>query len=101
MKIPKRNGAAIQPPDADAILHKLYRGLSREELERAAIDQNKQIFELSNRDGVKAGADENESPQRILTLRSPDELLGMVFDNSDIILGDRLLAKGQPLSTLR
>jgi KaiC/GvpD/RAD55 family RecA-like ATPase len=97
MKIPKRNVAAIQPSDADAILRKLYGGLSRDELERAAIDASKRISELENRDDAKAGANENESPQRILTLRSPDELLGMVFDNSDIILGDRLLAKGQPL----
>jgi hypothetical protein len=34
---------------------------------------------------------------RVLTLRSPDELLAMRFDDSDIILGDRLLADGQPL----
>ncbi|HVR34279.1 MAG TPA: AAA family ATPase [Methylomirabilota bacterium] len=32
-----------------------------------------------------------------LTLRTPDELLAMTFDESDIILGDRLLAKGQSL----
>jgi len=42
-------------------------------------------------------ADARESKQRILTLRSPDELLAMRFDDSDVILGDRLLAKGQPL----
>jgi hypothetical protein len=42
-------------------------------------------------------ADARESKQRILTLRSPDELLAMTFDDSDVILGDRLLAKGQPL----
>jgi hypothetical protein len=42
-------------------------------------------------------ADASESKQRILTLRSPDELLAMQFDDSDVILGDRLLAKGQPL----
>jgi hypothetical protein len=35
--------------------------------------------------------------KRVLTLRSPTELLAMHFDDSDIILGDRLLAKGQPL----
>ena len=35
--------------------------------------------------------------ERVLTLRSPDELLAMQFDDSDIILGERLLAKGQPL----
>jgi len=32
-----------------------------------------------------------------LTLRRPAELLEMEFDESDNILGDRLLAKGQPL----
>lgn len=40
---------------------------------------------------------DSESKQRVLTLRSPDELLAMLFDDSDIILGERLLAKGQPL----
>ena len=43
------------------------------------------------------GATESEPKQRVLTLRSPDELLAMQFDDSDIILGERLLAKGQPL----
>ena len=42
-------------------------------------------------------ADAIETKQRTLTLRSPDELLAMQFDDSDVILGDRLLAKGQPL----
>jgi hypothetical protein len=32
-----------------------------------------------------------------LTIRTPDELLAMQFDDSDVILGDRLLADGQPL----
>jgi hypothetical protein len=32
-----------------------------------------------------------------LTIRAPDELLGMTFDDSDRILGDRLLATGQSL----
>ena len=32
-----------------------------------------------------------------LTLRSPDELLAMQFDDSDRIIGDRLLATGQSL----
>jgi RecA-family ATPase len=32
-----------------------------------------------------------------LTLRKPDEILAMQFDDSDIILGDRLLAKAQSL----
>lgn len=39
----------------------------------------------------------DESQPRILTLRRPDELLAQQFDDSDIVLGDRLLAKGQPL----
>lgn len=34
---------------------------------------------------------------RNLTLRSPDEILGMEFNDSDIILGDRLLAQAQSL----
>ncbi len=34
-------------------------------------------------------------PARKLTLRSPDEILAMQFDDSDRILGDRILAKGQ------
>jgi hypothetical protein len=33
-----------------------------------------------------------------LTLRSPDELLAMTFDDSDRIIGDRLLATGQSLA---
>lgn len=33
-----------------------------------------------------------------LSIRSPSEILGMHFDDSDRILGDRLLAKGQPLT---
>jgi hypothetical protein len=43
------------------------------------------------------GHDTSETKQRVLTLRSPDDLLAMTFDDSDVILGDRLLAKGQPL----
>jgi hypothetical protein len=39
----------------------------------------------------------DESAPRKLTLRSPDEILAMQFDDSDIIIGDRLLAKGQSL----
>ena len=40
---------------------------------------------------------EPETKIRTLTLRTPEQLLEMVFDDSDMILGDRLLAKGQPL----
>ena len=35
-----------------------------------------------------------------LTIRTPNELINMAFDGNDIILGDRLLAKGQPLTIL-
>jgi len=35
---------------------------------------------------------------RTLTVRSPDEILGFNFDDSDRILGDRLLATGQYLT---
>ncbi len=68
-----------------------------EKLKIIVHDQHGQILELINRKSINAGVDEAESENQTLTLRSPDELLGMVFDDSDIILGDRLLAKGQPL----
>jgi RecA-family ATPase len=35
-----------------------------------------------------------------LTIRKPDEILAMEFDDSDRILGDRLLAKGQSMTIL-
>ena len=48
--------------------------------------------------GVNPMVQEEQSVRRAkLTLRSPDEILAMQFDDSDIILGDRLLAKGQSL----
>lgn len=40
-------------------------------------------------------APDNETPSVKLTLRSPDEILAMQFDDSDIILGDRIIASGQ------
>jgi hypothetical protein len=39
---------------------------------------------------------DNSNPDR-LTLRRPDEILAMTFDDSDRILGDRILASGQSL----
>lgn len=39
----------------------------------------------------------NATRSERLTIRKPDELLAMQFDESDRILGDRLLAKGQSL----
>ena len=35
-----------------------------------------------------------------LSIRTPDELVHMAFDDSDRLLGDRLLARGQPLTIL-
>ena len=42
-----------------------------------------------------AGA--NSEPERCLTIRSPGEILAMSFDDSDRILGDRLLCRGSSL----
>jgi hypothetical protein len=46
--------------------------------------------------GVDADGHPKEPKQRF-TLRKPNEFLEMRFDDSDIILGQRLLAVGQPL----
>ena len=35
-----------------------------------------------------------------LSIRTPNELINMTFDESDILLGDRLLARGQPMTIL-
>jgi AAA domain len=67
--------------------------MSRRDLERGYVDMHQQLLEAVNRNEQEPGAES----QRVLTLRSPDELLAMPFDDSDIILGDRLLAKGQSL----
>ncbi len=40
---------------------------------------------------------ETETKPRTFTIRTPDEILGMEFDDSDNYLGDRVLAAGQPL----
>src|SRR5207245_2742064 len=42
-------------------------------------------------------AEAEAEPAKSLTIRAPDEILAMDFDDSDIILGDRLLALGQSL----
>ena len=39
--------------------------------------------------------DEPETVKVKLSIRSPDEILAMSFDDTDIVMGDRLLAKGQ------
>lgn len=45
---------------------------------------------------VSTVADLNrERNERKLTVRRPSEILGMAFDDSDVILGDRVVAKGQ------
>jgi hypothetical protein len=41
-----------------------------------------------------------DPPRQKLSIRTPDELINMVFDDTDCLLGDRLLAKGQPLTIL-
>lgn len=43
-------------------------------------------------------ADPTSAPQtNSFTIRTPDEILNMAFDDSDIIMGDRILAEGQSL----
>jgi hypothetical protein len=48
-------------------------------------------------EGVRRALDDldRESPAHRFTVRQPDELLDLVFDDRDIILGDRLIAEGQ------
>jgi hypothetical protein len=55
-----------------------------------------QIFQLVDQTPAWTPDAGNEKSSR-LTFRSPDELLAMQFDDSDRILGDRLLASGQSL----
>lgn len=47
--------------------------------------------------GNPSDADDAPKLPKVLTLRSPDELVNMEFTDDDIILGDRVLADGQPL----
>jgi hypothetical protein len=54
------------------------------------------IAELENEVSQAAPPPVDAEPRK-LTLRPPDEILAMQFDDSDIILGDRQLAKGQSL----
>ncbi|MEK7676556.1 MAG: AAA family ATPase [Verrucomicrobiota bacterium] len=55
-------------------------------------------------DGVRAAIEiisgDGEAKQNGFTIRRPDEILAMAFDDSDRILGDRLLATGQSLTVL-
>src|SRR5688572_25844647 len=66
------------------------------------------LDEIAPPDDTEASADmipqapgeiENVASNK-LSLRRPDEILSMAFDESDRILGDRLLAKGQSLTIL-
>ena len=41
-----------------------------------------------------------ETIRQKLSIRSPNELINMTFDESDLLLGDRLLARGQPMTIL-
>ncbi len=92
--MPVRKGAAIQPQDADAILLKLYRGLSRDKLELAAIDQNKRIDELTNRDDTTTNTG-NGLPDLIdaadflaAPIAPPPELIaGILHLGSKLVLG--------------
>ena len=45
-------------------------------------------------------AERNGHSRQPLSIRTPDELVNMTFDDSDRLLGDRLLARGQPLTIL-
>jgi hypothetical protein len=67
------------------------------ELSRLALDTSLPAAAIADAARRLADAHAAASSADKLTLRSPDELLGMTFDDSDRILGDRLLAKGQSL----
>lgn len=58
------------------------------------------VNELQDLDSVKTGDVIVTLPRRALTIRKPDEILGMEFDESDRLLDDRLWAVGQPLTIL-
>ncbi len=49
---------------------------------------------------IGAGAAGNDAVRTPPTMRKPSEICAMTFDDSDMILGDRLLAEGQPLTIL-
>lgn len=45
-------------------------------------------------------AEKNGHSEHALSIRTPNELINMVFDETDCLLGDRLLARGQPMTIL-
>jgi hypothetical protein len=55
------------------------------------------LSELETAAGITAAGTPLQQSRPALTLRTPQEIAELTFDDSDIILGDRLLAKGQPL----
>lgn len=55
------------------------------------------LEELQSEVGQPEPAATVDATPRKLTLRSPDEILAQTFDDSDIILGNRLLAEAQSL----
>lgn len=75
---------------------------------REAIRKAREIIRLAS-DGADAAdlsrvvrslADSRVQSGGGLSIRRPDEILAMRFDEADCILGDRLLAKGQPMTIL-
>lgn len=48
-----------------------------------------------NADSITGHAMKSTIPSSCLSIREPDELIRMTFDDSDVLLADRLLARGQ------
>jgi len=77
-------------------------------LRRAVLRDAQELIELANNraidtplisDAAKriAISYSTNSQAKELSLQSPEEILKMQFDDTDLILGDRLLCRGQPL----
>lgn len=65
------------------------------------MNQSNALEMLVEASGIGPDGHPVESKQpRIWTVRRPDEILGMEFDSSDRILGDYIMAKGQPVTIL-
>jgi hypothetical protein len=60
-------------------------------------DQAEVLAKFAAQTLVELSGEVSQAAQRNkLTLRTPDEILAMTFDDSDVILGDRLAGQGQP-----
>jgi len=59
------------------------------------LDFPKDLAEMADTEPVEQSTAPTIRP---LTLRSPNEILAIQFDDSDLVLGDRLMAKGQNAS---